>query len=197
MTAVRPDVVDLWRGLHDRIEAFVRRRVPSDADVDDVVQDTFVRAHLGLARARRVDDVEAWLFRVARSAVVDAYRRRGRDVPSGLIEVDVPSRDEDPGAGDGLTACVRPFASALPEPYRQAVHLVDLDGLTHAEAARRAGVTVSGMKSRVQRGRAHLRGLLEACCRIEVDRRGGVMEVDGGGCAGDPMPGARGDACCG
>jgi RNA polymerase sigma-70 factor (ECF subfamily) len=199
VTTATPDVADLWRDLHARLAAFVRRRVPSAADAEDVVQDVFVRAHVGLGRTRGVDDVEAWMFRVARSAIVDWYRRRGRDVPDDLAGVADPVVDEGSGdeASEALSHCMRPFVDALSEPYREAVRLVDLEGLTHAEAAARAGVSVSGMKSRVQRGRAQLRGLLDACCRFEVDRRGRVTDFESKACGcGSGEPESSGGRRC-
>ena len=61
---------------------------------------------------------------------------------------------------------------------RQAVTLVDLDGLAQQEAAVQLGLSLSGMKSRVQRGRRQLKGMLEACCTIELDQRRGVVDFD-------------------
>jgi RNA polymerase sigma-70 factor (ECF subfamily) len=66
----------------------------------------------------------------------------------------------------------------LPEEYRQAVVLVDLEGLTQREAAAQLGLSLSGMKSRVQRGRRQLKEMLEACCMIELDRRRGVTDYE-------------------
>jgi RNA polymerase sigma-70 factor (ECF subfamily) len=60
--------------------------------------------------------------------------------------------------------------------YRQAVLLIDLEGLTQQEAAAQLGLSLSGMKSRVQRGRRQLKGMLEACCTIELDRRRGLVD---------------------
>jgi RNA polymerase sigma-70 factor, ECF subfamily len=54
--------------------------------------------------------------------------------------------------------------------------MVEFDGLTQVEAAARLGLSVSGMKSRVQRARFHLRAALHDCCRIALDRRGGVID---------------------
>jgi RNA polymerase sigma-70 factor (ECF subfamily) len=64
----------------------------------------------------------------------------------------------------------------LDEPYRTAIDLTSLKGFTQAEAARQAGISLSGMKSRVQRGRDRLRQMLIDCCRIDVDVRGGVSD---------------------
>ena len=54
--------------------------------------------------------------------------------------------------------------------------LTDIEGLTRAEAADRLGLSVSGMKSRVQRGRAKLKQALLRCCAVETDRWGTVLD---------------------
>jgi RNA polymerase sigma-70 factor (ECF subfamily) len=74
-----------------------------------------------------------------------------------------------------LAQCIQPFLARLPTDYADALRWVDLEGMTQAEAAQRAGISVSGMKSRVQRGRAKLQELLEVCCRFELDCRGRVI----------------------
>jgi RNA polymerase sigma-70 factor (ECF subfamily) len=66
----------------------------------------------------------------------------------------------------------------LPEPYREAIVLTELEGLTQQQLAERAGLSLSGAKSRVQRGRAMLKAELEACCRFEFDQRGRVMDCE-------------------
>jgi RNA polymerase sigma-70 factor (ECF subfamily) len=68
------------------------------------------------------------------------------------------------------------MVEALPEPYREAVQLTELDGLTQADAAARLGLSVSGMKSRVQRGRERLKKMILDCCHVELDARGGVID---------------------
>ena len=66
----------------------------------------------------------------------------------------------------------------LPDPYREAVRLTEIEGLTQAELARRLGISLSGAKSRVQRGRAQLKEQLIECCRFEFDRRGAVIDCE-------------------
>jgi RNA polymerase sigma-70 factor, ECF subfamily len=174
-----PRIEGLWRDLHGRVHAFVRRRVASEADAEDIVQDVFVRLHLELGSARRIENLDAWVHRVARNAITDAYRRGARQPAASSDGEDVERASEEVDASDDplLVGCIRPFVKALPEPYQQAVERTDLDGLTQAEAAKALGLSVSGMKSRVQRGRAQLRSMLEACCRIELDARNRVTDV--------------------
>jgi RNA polymerase sigma-70 factor (ECF subfamily) len=66
----------------------------------------------------------------------------------------------------------------LSSDYREAIRLVELEGLTNQEAAIKLGLSVPGMKSRVQRGRQQLRKMLDECCLIELDRRRGVVEFE-------------------
>jgi RNA polymerase sigma-70 factor (ECF subfamily) len=82
----------------------------------------------------------------------------------------------------------------LPSPYREAVTLIDLEGIPQKEAALRAGLSLSGMKSRVQRGRQALEQLVHDCCHIELDATGRVMDYElrgqscGSSCAGGCAP---------
>ena len=74
----------------------------------------------------------------------------------------------------------------LPDDYRRAIELTELEGMSQVAAAERLGLSVPGAKSRVQRGRARLRAMLLRCCEIETDRRGRVIGFetrDGEGCA--------------
>jgi RNA polymerase sigma-70 factor (ECF subfamily) len=164
----------------ERLRPFVARRVPP-ADVDDVLQDVFVRMQRGLGALRDDERFTAWLFRIARSAVAEHGRARARHpLPAGEApETAVKPADDDDGdhaAATALSGCVAGFVAQLASPYREAVTLVELEGLTAREAAGLAGVSVSGMKSRVQRGRAQLRALFEACCEIALDARGKVTD---------------------
>jgi RNA polymerase sigma-70 factor (ECF subfamily) len=105
-------------------------------------------------------------------------------VPAGAA-VDVAPQIAD-AAGDEadgaalreLSACLKPLISSLGPADREALQLVEFEGVTQVEAAGRLGLSVSGMKSRVQRARLHLRTALDECCQIALDRRGGVISYE-------------------
>ena len=65
----------------------------------------------------------------------------------------------------------------MPEDYRTALELTDLGRLTQEQAAAELGLSTSGMKSRVQRGRSMLRAEVARCCRVELDSRGALTDV--------------------
>lgn len=169
-----------WREVEARLRPYVARRVASPADVDDVVQETLVRTHRGLATLADGERFGPWVYRIARNAIADHLRARARH-PAG---VDKPASDTNEAAGPEqdetleaeLAECVALFVARLPSPYREAITLTELEGLTQHDAAEMLGLSVSGMKSRVQRGREHIRRMFEACCEMTVDCRGHVTE---------------------
>ncbi len=169
-----------WTDAATKLRPFVARRVPSP-EIDDVMQDIFVRMQRGLPGLRDEERFTAWLFQVARSSIAEHGRARARHPvalhPSIGEETDVPAaaaEDDDREAMRSLSACVAMFVAALPSRYRKAVTMVELEGLTAREAAELAGISVSGMKSRVQRGRERLRRMFELCCELALDARGKV-----------------------
>lgn len=162
-----------WDELRGELHRFVARRVPA-ADAEDIVQEALLRIHRGLPGVRADGALVGWLYQVTRNALVDHLRAR-RAI--GGSEDQASDETVDDAAFERLTSCVRPFVAMLPEPYREALELVELGGLTQVEAAARLGIPVSTMKSRVQRGRAQLRESLEQCCAIDLDARGHVVDV--------------------
>jgi RNA polymerase sigma-70 factor (ECF subfamily) len=139
--------------------------------------------HLAMEQQLAIESFDAWMFRIARNVVIDGRRRRRPP----LDPADHRPQDDDAeldGLRHALAACLLPFVDQLPEPYRQAVRWADIEGVSQVEAARLARISVPGMKSRVQRGRARLRELVDACCRFDIDVRGSVVGYEARGCGG-------------
>jgi len=174
-----PDTEAVWHEFQGRLLAFIARRVPDRDSAEDILQEVMVRIHRHSGELEDSAAVAAWIHQIARNAIADHYRRAAarREQPSG-VEFDRPAPAASEPASDELrtelAGCLRPLVERLPAPYREAIRLTELEGMTQAGAAARLGVSTSGMKSRVQRARAQLRDLLVGCCEIELDRRGGI-----------------------
>jgi RNA polymerase sigma-70 factor (ECF subfamily) len=167
-----------WQDVAAQLRPFLAHRVAA-ADVDDVMQDVWLRVQRGLPGLRDEERFTSWLFQIARTAVADHQRVRGRHPLSDAqteTETAAESTDDDREAARSLACCISIFVARLPSPYREAVTLVELEGLTAREAAEMVGVSLSGMKSRVQRGRAQLRQMFDECCEIALDARGKVID---------------------
>lgn len=170
-----------WRSLELKLRPFVARRLRSEADVDDVVQDVLLRMHRGLAELRDDDSFGGWTYQIARSAIADHLRAAAKQgsLAEGLEREEIPDgQDEDTSARDVLAASLGPFIAALPHPYREALVLAELKGLSQKQAAEMVGTSLSGMKSRIQRGRRLIRKSLGDCCRIALDGRGKVLSFE-------------------
>jgi RNA polymerase sigma-70 factor, ECF subfamily len=177
-----------WDELATRLRPFLRRRVASEPDADDVLQDVLLRMHRGLPGLRDDDRLSAWMYRIARTAIVDHLRARQRHPlappdDQAAAAAGPPDAASLPAEDDRAVACevaqsLAAFVARLPSPYREAITLAELEERTQRQAAEMMGVSLSGMKSRVQRGRARLRAMLEACCELAVDARGKLVACE-------------------
>lgn len=188
---------ELWRGMHDGLLAFIAKRVSDQSHAEDVLQEVFVRVHRQMDSVNDPRRIVSWIYQVTRNAIIDYYRKPGRwhEILAGLsadIEAFGGELQEESGdSGSELAGCLRPMIERLSQDYRDAINLVEFEGLTQQEAAKRMGVSLSGMKSRVQRGRKQLKQMLGDCCLIELDRRGGVIEYQARNEECDPCAGTK------
>ena len=187
------EIGTIWAEVGAEVERFVRRRISDPHHADDVVAEVMLRIHQNLGSLDDRERLTAWVYRIARNAITDHYRRsaRRRDVVAAE-----PQSGEDLGADawlddqaatlSELASCIRPLVDALPGDYRRALVLTDLEGRSQVEAARLEGISVSGMKSRVQRGRRQFATLVKQCCDVVTDSRGELIDFrlrsDGCGC---------------
>ncbi len=159
---------EVWRNHHAGVRRFVRRRVSDHHDAEDIVQDVFVRAQESLHQLQSADRLAAWLSRIAANRIVDHYRSR-RPIEELPEDLAAQEAEEDPVAT--LAPCLPDMIERLPETYRDAVRLSEIEGIAQHVVAQRLDLSVSGAKSRVQRGRALLRQLVEKCCRVFMGGR--------------------------
>jgi RNA polymerase sigma-70 factor (ECF subfamily) len=171
-----PETEDIWRTLSDRLRQFIRAHVRSTADAEDVLQSAFLRIHENVNRLRHSDRLESWVFQIARSAIADHFRKSNPNPLSSEVATS-PTEDEASNNLNGEVAgCLNKLIEQLPDNLQRAVQLYEQEGISQQEIAERESISLSGAKSRVQRGRKLLRELLENCCRLKFDRRGNVLE---------------------
>ncbi len=165
---------ELWNDYCCRLLAFIRGRIPAEQDADDLLQEVFLRIHKGLCCKEAAGNLESWIYRVTRNLLVDHYRRNRpmEELPGELPAL--PPLEEDPRTR--LAFSLRSTIDELPRPYRDALVATEYDGLSQQQLADREGISLSGAKSRVQRGREKLRQLLLDCCHFELDRRGRIID---------------------
>ncbi|MCA1840369.1 MAG: sigma-70 family RNA polymerase sigma factor [Actinomycetota bacterium] len=162
MDEALPQIDALYRG------ALRLTRNPSDAD--DLVQETFLRAYRSWNRFEEGTNIKAWLFRILTNGFITSYRTKQREPVVSLTDsqgfdlFDVLVRDRPPGMRsaenivlDGLLdSDVKEALEDLPEDFRIAVLLADLEGFSYKEISEITGAPMGTVMSRIHRGRKSL-----------------------------------------
>lgn len=166
------------RELRERVRRFASRRLRDPHAAEDVTQDVMLRLHAHAASLppephRRT----GWALRVARNLVIDRFR--GHKTEPLEPDMPLPAPREIGSSVAALSGCVARMVRNLPGPYRQALELADLQGRPQQAVADEIGISLSGFKSRVQRGRQQLRAMFSQCCRIEREEDGWSMRRTG------------------
>jgi RNA polymerase sigma-70 factor (ECF subfamily) len=171
-------IEDLHGAFRQKLLAFLHSKVKDHALAEDIVQESFAKLSRLCGRGDSCSSPQALLFRIASNLAADHFRRpHARAHVVGLEEAEL-SPTTRPRLDKEYLDCFGALLETLPEPYRTAVILADIKQMPHKEIAAALGISVSGVKSRVQRGRAKLRDLLSQLCEIEHDRCGGVISCE-------------------
>jgi RNA polymerase sigma-70 factor (ECF subfamily) len=165
----------IWEQLSAELRRFLRSRIGDEQVADDLLQETFLRIHQRLGTLEDETRLASWVFQIARNLLTDYYRGKGR--AAGALTSDVAAEEAaEENANEQVMQCMAAMIEQLPQGYREALKLYEIEGVRQQEIAGRMGISLSGAKSRVQRGREKLKGLLVDCCRFERDRRGNVID---------------------
>ena len=174
----------IWEEFSSTLRSFISHRVDNTSQIEDILQDVFVKIHSNMDSLKESTKVRSWIYQITRNTIIDYYRKQNikfediQDVPledeeafniiNNMVELEPLQK-----VAVGLKAMI----DELPEKYSQALYLVEFEGLTQVEMANKLGISVSGAKSRVQRGRQLLRDSLMKCCHFEFDRYGTIINL--------------------
>jgi RNA polymerase sigma factor (sigma-70 family) len=180
MTEQDRSLADTFARESARLRRFIRRRVVDPGDAEDILQDVFHELVEAARMLRPVEQVGAWLFRVARNRITDVLRRkrtRGIELSSGAtddstdepfgasIEDWLPSSQDGPEAAYARRVLLEELDDALdelPEEQRSVFVAHELDGRSFKELAAASGVGMNTLLSRKRYAVLHLRRRLQA-----------------------------------
>jgi RNA polymerase sigma factor (sigma-70 family) len=156
------DIEETVRSERGRLLNFIRTRVPSEDDAQDILQDVLGQLVEAYRRVDAIERVGAWLFRVARNKITDAYRRRRPEAQFGLaregddgtmpgLEDEIATSTENPEAlyiRETLWSAVEAALAELPQAQRDAFVSHELEGLSFREMAERTGDSENALRLR-------------------------------------------------
>ncbi|MDL2338668.1 MAG: sigma-70 family RNA polymerase sigma factor [Pseudomonadota bacterium] len=168
-------VSSAWQAHEGELLGYLRRRL-SDADAaDDVLQDVFVKAMRHGQGFCTLDNPRAWLFQVARNALVDRARTSHpmEPLPEGPEEPVAPPQ-ENVEPVDALAVCLVRSIGELSEDDAAILQACDLEGQTQLDFAEAHGLSLPATKSRLLRARQRLRDRLTTACQVRFEADGSV-----------------------
>lgn len=174
----------IWEEFNLSLHSFISRRVSDSFQTEDILQEIFIKIHSNIDNIKDNTKIRSWIYQIARNTIIDYYRKQKiklediDEIPAeeeGLVS-DIDKRIELEPA-QKVAAGLRGMIDNLPKKYSQALYLVEFEGLSQVELADKLGISVSGAKSRVQRGRQLLKDSLMNCCHFELDRYGTIINI--------------------
>ncbi|MDZ7658718.1 sigma-70 family RNA polymerase sigma factor [Fodinibius sp.] len=173
----------LWQKFSDQVRGFIRSKVSSDEVAEDILQDIFIRIHEGIGNLKHEDRVQSWVFGIAHRALADYYRQEGRDKeePAGPdiktggdkdFIFDLNEFEGEHDVHEEVLSWLIPMIDELSEKYGKPLKMADVEGKKQQEVADHLGLSLSGVKSRVQRARQKLGEVLAACCEVQFGEEG-------------------------
>ena len=171
---------DIWLNFSRPVKEFIRNQTHNSDITDDLLQEVFIKIHQHLSQLQDEERLAGWVFQIARNTVLNYFRDKKNHLPQENDEY-LNNLEETYFNENELNAMVanwlESFRKELDPKYEEALRLVDIEGLSQVQLAEKLGISVSGAKSRVQRGREQLKQKLMDCCPVKVDAYGNIVEV--------------------
>lgn len=162
-----------YKQLRQGLLSYLTRRLPNDVQVEDLLQDVFLKAVTTLRAEKPIDNMTGWLYTTARTTLVDYYRANKQHLQELDFDIAI-EEEEDFTQHQELANCLRPFIEELPAAYRDTLIATELQEKKLQVLADEQGVSLSAIKSRAARGRSMLKDKLLDCCQVEI--RNGLVD---------------------
>ncbi|MBI4858202.1 MAG: RNA polymerase sigma factor SigZ [Acetobacterium woodii] len=169
----------IWDEFSKPLKGYIKKRVDNEEDAEDILQEVFIKINNNLKNLEDEKKIHAWIYTIARNAITDYYRKNSKRPQ--LTELDENISDNSPvelTANLEIAACLKGMINNLPEKYKETILLSEFEKLSQKEMSEKLGMSISGVKSRVQRGRKMLKEMLLGCCHLEFDSLGHVIDYE-------------------
>jgi RNA polymerase sigma-70 factor (ECF subfamily) len=165
----------VWTEFSGQIRSYLLNKVRQTDDVDDLIQDIFIKINNNLDGLKDEKKLAPWIYRIVRNSLTDYYRKAKFDTSE--LNEEITASDTGGVSNDIYSACVsgclKIFIERLPEKYREPLVLSDLQGRKQKDIAKEMDLSYSGLKSRVQRGREMIKDMFIDCACMS----GGECEI--------------------
>jgi len=160
-----------WSKTLQELKQFVYRKVNDLALAEDIVQDVILKVHFKLGQLKDKEKLAGWIYQITKNAITDHFRSKSKQIEFS----DLNWESEAHGLNDCVASCLSEMMETLPQKYRQALELTEIQNLSQTNLAEKLNISYSGAKSRVQRARQMLKEKMDQSYLIKTDSYGNVL----------------------
>ena len=168
------DQAEQWDTHRSRLIGWLIKQGLNPADAEDLAQEILLKAWDKQDQLKNSSSLQAWLFGIARTTIIDHYRKKPIHVPNIFLE---EGNDQQDITFD-LEPCITPFIEDLSPAHQRILNAVDLKGVSQKEYAQQNGLAYSTAKSQLKRARHLLAQRYRKCCSFQHDSSGRIMEYE-------------------
>jgi RNA polymerase sigma-70 factor (ECF subfamily) len=182
------EVADIYKQFHSELLNYIKSKVRSREDAEDILQNVFVKMSSGIDKLDEDVKIKSWIFTVTRNTIIDYYRVNASKKKLAIRDElnDEIAEAEEIDQTKGLDQCMSSMIRLLPDEYREIIIESEINGIKQKDLAEKHRIAYPSMRSKVQRGRERLKQLFYNCCHIQTDKLGNVIEAQGKSDCGGP-----------
>ena len=166
---------EIWESFSIKLKNFIRARVHNPSDTEDILQEVFLKIHKNIHTLEDQKKLPAWIYRITRNSIIDYYRKNSSSSKIEYFENNEYFDYSEKSEVRDIKDCLQSFVNNLPDKYKTAVKLSDIDGVKQKDIAKILDISLPGVKSRIQRGRAKIKDHFIECCKFETDQDGKLI----------------------
>lgn len=173
---MQTDLSQIWQEHHDKLLGFIRKQVKQKEVAEDLLHDVFLKIRDKIGQLKDHEKLQSWMFQLTRNVIIDYFRKQARQTE--------PTWDDENESGrennrmEEAENWIGSYIQNLPENYRTAVVLYELEGKSIADIADQLQISYTNARARVQRGRQTLKKNLLDCCTFHVDTYGNIIDYE-------------------
>lgn len=179
---MKTTVTSIYQQFGRQLHNIVCKKVGHHHDCHDIMQEVYLKVLLNINKVEQADNMAAYLVTLTNNTVVDHFRKAKPVAHTEIVDNIITGdalKDQSLQLAD---CCLRPMIESLPDIYRDALIITELEGMKLKYYAEKVGISLSNAKVRVQRGKEKLKEIIMQCCGYEFDKYGNIIECNPTSC---------------
>jgi RNA polymerase sigma-70 factor, ECF subfamily len=160
-----------WSFFQNELRGFVDKRVKDKDLTDDILHDVFIKAQQKIGQLKDTEKVTNWIYQITQNTIIDHFRKESKVIHA----ADLDWENDAPNFNECVANTLKELLPKLPEKYRTALYMTEIENLSQLEVAKRLGISYSGAKSRVQRARTLLKEMMHEVLIVKTDCYGNAI----------------------